>query len=159
MFHNKWALVLAVMSAACGTSNQCDSEPDVPTGAGGSTSSTTGAVECDVSECESDADCGRSSTDCASSACVDGVCKGWDLPPDYSCQDDMGAPGQCWGGQCCYTCIADLGSDLDKIDIFDGPCMAGNADKACGNDGQLCQDCALAGNVCEHGQCVPPPPL
>lgn len=108
-------------------------------------------------ECAADADCDQTwSGDCAATQCIDGFCKEQHLPPDYTCSDDLGAPGQCWGGQCCFTCLADLGDKLGAVDVSDGPCMAGNADTACGFGRKLCQDCTITGEVCDRGLCVAP---
>lgn len=148
--------LLTMLLSACGDF-EMTSSGTCHTGGGGEGGEGTGGGEVVGAECESDNDCDQTwANDCAKHQCVDGFCKDWHLPPDYTCSDDLGSPGQCWGGQCCFTCIADLGGKPGSIDVLDGPCMAGNADSACGASGQLCQNCEIAGKVCVDGQCVEP---
>lgn len=118
-------------------------------------------------ECAVDDDCDSADVhECMAITCDNGHCKVDRFAPDYACHSpdpDGAAPGMpepgeyhCYGGQCCYTCIADSGATPSKIDPSDGPCVAGTADDYCGFGGGLCANCTVQGKVCREGSCVLP---
>lgn len=113
------------------------------------TSTATTPLICD--ECNDYTDCPISQNECRVWTCSFGKCVEEDLTPEHTCEDDD-AP--CWQGACCFTCVADNGSDLDKMDPHDGPCVSGSEDHLCGFGGGLCQDCTLTDQICVSGHCV-----
>ena len=167
---------LTLVSALVGCGDETESEPSTASsstegggassasgngGGGGGSGTTAGA------ECVQDDDCkNRMEPSCGEVRCQDGYCKEEVFTPVATCpspdHDGSGpwepdpAGGSCWGGQCCFTCIVDQGSDTSEFDPFDGPCVAGQSDDFCGVNGALCQNCAIQGKVCDDGECVDP---
>jgi hypothetical protein len=116
------------------------------------TTSTQPGNEGVCGECDDYTDCPLSLNTCRTFTCDKGRCVEHDLTPEHLC--DSAYP--CWEGACCFTCIADSGRDVGKMDVFDGPCVSGLNDHLCGVGGVLCEDCTLQGEVCVAGQCVKP---
>ena len=113
--------------------------------------------------CSNDDDCYYAvplNNSCANARCVDGVCMENKHDPRWVCGLIPGekTESRCYEGRCCSTCIMDneLAGKPGEYDEFDGPCMHGHADTACGFAGELCRDCTAEGKVCFDGDCVAP---
>ena len=155
MIKRTWAALYAAMLTSCAQVTVADHNE----GSGGSCGPPT--------ECQSDDDCSvPREHDCMSVRCREGRCETEVFAPDYTCHSpdpDGNAPSlpdsgeyHCYGGQCCYTCIADSGATPSKIDPSDGPCVAGTSDDYCGFGGGLCANCTIRGKVCREGSCILP---
>lgn len=115
-------------------------------------------------DCDDDEDCYYvvpqvPTNSCAKGRCIEGRCVEEKHSPVFVCggllpPDEKEA--HCYGGQCCYTCLYDLGNVPGSIDAEDGPCAPGVFDTACGFGGGLCQDCTTTGQVCVRGECADP---
>jgi hypothetical protein len=177
----KHSLKFALLTLfCCSQATACGEDPPAGTGGSGGASTTasssatsTSSGPSDVRGCathiEPDSSCTDSNV-CTIDRCDIkagfGVCVHEPYSPAAVC---YAAPGDksgdtfihCSDGACCTTCLIDVTvedplSIQGKVDKFDGPCAAGNADDACGADGQICVDCKSQGKVCKNGVCSQP---
>lgn len=154
-------LGLALFLAGCplgeSNSNWCGCDWGTGGSATTTTEETTATTQSDgvggtCGDCDDYTDCPLSLDVCRIFTCDYGRCVEHDLPPEHTCESEY----PCWKGSCCFTCIADSGHDVGKMDVFDGPCVAGLDDHLCGVGGVLCEDCTVQGEICVAGQCVAP---
>ncbi len=157
--------------APCATQDTSgDTQGGGGSGAGSGTSSAgSGGEAPEPVGCATEADCTSwVNPECGVMRCKKGLCVAEAYTPPYTCgspdPDDTGpwesrdpTVGHCFGGQCCFGCIVDSGSNPREHDVFDGPCVGGASDDFCGAAGELCLNCAIKGLICKAGACVMDP--